>query len=321
MSPRLQGLDPEIAGFVATVCDESARLSAGRRLDWPQRRAIAEAVRAPWRSGGPAMAVTEVHDLPSPIGNFRVRLYRPQAIDPAPPVLVYLHGGGWCLFSIDTHDRLMREYADAAGICVLGVDYALAPEHPFPAGQDQCVQVIHWLRANAGSIGIDASRLALAGDSAGANLALTTTLRLREQGGHTDIRALLLNYGGFDTRISEAARPLGSDDDMLTCTEMREFWHSYLGEHAFECKDPLAVPAHADLRGLPPSLLLYGDRDVLGEQSVAMDVRLREAGVVSVVHAYPATPHSFIEAMSVSAIARDAIARGADWLRRHLHSS
>lgn len=320
MRPRLDGLDPEIALFVADVFDASLRLSGGQPQGWPQRRRIADAARTPWRSGGPAMARTEEHLLDAAPLPFRIRVHHPKGLGAAAPALVYVHGGGWCLFSIDTHDRLMREYAQAAGTVVVGVDYALSPEHRFPVAQDQCVETVRWLRARAAALGIDPWRLALGGDSAGANLALTTALRLREANALAGVQALLLNYGGFDPRISaSAAAALGTAADMLGAAEMDEFWRCYLGEDMASATNPLAVPARAALHGLPPTLLLHGDRDVLGEQSVAMAARLREAGVTAELHAFAGAPHSFLEAMSVSRLAREAIALGAHWLRRHLY--
>lgn len=318
MSQRPERLDPETAAFVADVCEHSARLAAGRSLDWPERRRIAELARAQWRTGGPEMARVESHVLDSRAGPLCVRLYRPTTAAAVAPVLVYLHGGGWCMFSIDTHDRLMREYADAAGVVVAGVEYCLAPEYPYPAAQDQCVETVQWLRREASRLGIDAQRMALGGDSAGANLALTTALRLRQGDGLGGLCALLLNYGAFDTRISDqAARTLGTEQDMLSRAEMDAFWEAYLGSRINE-RDPLAVPIDAALHGLPPTLLIYGERDVLAEQSVAMAAALQQAGVQVESRAYPGAPHSFIEAMSVSAQARGAVARGAAWMRSHL---
>ncbi|SEM22748.1 acetyl esterase [Pseudoxanthomonas sp. GM95] len=318
MNASLEALDPQIRGFVEDVCSKGARLRAGRELDWPQRRVIAEIVRTPWRAGGPQMLRSEDITVDAPAGAFRVRVLRPSTAPSTAPALVYIHGGGWCMFSIDTHDRLLREYAHGAGIVVVAIDYALSPEHRFPVAQDQCVAAIDWLRQHAGDFGIDASRLALGGDSAGANLALTTALRLRESGQLAGIAALLLNYGAFDIAISPQAARLGTAEDLLTVPEMAEFWTCYLGPDWAQCRDPLAVPMHAALHGLPPSLLLYGDRDVLGEQSEAMAACLQAAGSVAELRRYRGAPHSFVEAMSVSDQARAAVGSGAAWLRRYL---
>ncbi|MDR6990330.1 alpha/beta hydrolase [Luteimonas sp. 3794] len=319
MSASLDALDPALRAFVHAVCSEGARLADGRTLDWPQQRAIAEAVRTRWRAGGPVMADTTTLRIAHGIDGFDVCVHRPQGIAARAPALMYLHGGGWCLFSLDTHDRLMRELAERAGVVVIGVEYALAPEHPYPVALEQCIAAIRALREQPEAFGIDTSRLALGGDSAGANLALATALRLRDVGAHAGIEALLLLYGAFDTALdADAVRTLGTAEDMLSADEMAAYWTAYLGPDAAACRDGYAVPAHADLHELPPTLLLWGERDVLAAQNATMASRLRAAGVHVDAHAYPRTPHSFIEAMSTSEIARDALARGADWLRSHL---
>lgn len=318
MTRSRDALDPEIREFIADVCDTGARLRGGRALDWPQRRDIAEQARRRWREGGPAMAqVTELAlNMPVP---FRLRVYRPHGAAATAPALVYLHGGGWCLFSVDTHDRLLREYADAAGMVVVGIDYSLAPEHPYPVALDQAVAALEWLHEHGASHGIDAERVALGGDSAGANLAVATALRLRETPRFDRVKALLLNYGAWDITLSDYARQtLGTAEDMLSAAEMDAFWQAYLGDDAVNNADGLSAPLRADLRGLPPALLLWGDRDVLAEQSAQMAQRFEVAGVVVASQVYAGAPHSFIEAMTVSAAARDAIARGAAWLRRYL---
>ncbi len=319
MSRSLDALEPGVRQFVESVCNESARLTAGRTLDWAQKRPIAETIRQPWRIGGPAMAETREESLRWSGGEFRVRLYRPVAADHALPALIYLHGGGWSIFNIDTHDRLMREYAHATGAVVVGVDYALSPEYRYPVALEQCVDTVRWLREQARDLRIDATRLALGGDSAGANLALSTALVLRDEGSSHGLRALLLNYGGFDTAISAEARAtLGTSDDMLSGEEMDAFWDSYLGDEPGNRQDPLAVPMHASMHGLPPSLLVLAERDVLAEQSERMAALMREQDSPVELRRYAGASHSFLEAMSVSALAQQAIADSADWLRRQL---
>jgi acetyl esterase len=317
----LEALEPGVREFVETVCSESARLTAGRTLDWAQKRPIAEATRAPWRSGGPAMAGTREETLPGNGTPFRVRLYYPRVSDQALPVLVYIHGGGWSIFSIDTHDRLMREYAHASGAVVVGVDYALSPEHRYPVALNQCVETVRWLRANADDLNVDASRVALGGDSAGANLALATSLVLRDEASDEGLRALLLNYGGFDTEISEQARAtLGTSDDMLSGEEMDAFWNSYLGDAEDNRLDPLAVPMRAALHDLPPAFLVLAERDVLAEQSEHMAALLEARGNSAQLQRYAGASHSFLEAMSISSLAQLAIADSAMWLRRQLET-
>lgn len=200
-------LDPQIEQFVQAVTEDSRRLSLGRTLDWPQRRIVVEQCRTPWAQGGPCMPLVREFELPLESGPPRARLY-----DPSPagvkPVLVYIRGGGWSMFSLDTHDRLMREYAHRAGVAVLGVVYALAPEYKYPYALQQVVAALHWLLAKADALGIDERRVALGGDSAGANLALAAALVQREAGQGDTIAGLLLNYGGFDATVdAESRRP------------------------------------------------------------------------------------------------------------------
>lgn len=320
MSRSLDALDPQIRHFIEDVCHAGARLRGDRQPDWPERRLIASHARAPWREGGPRMHATTDVQLPSAHGTFGLRVLRPQGVPDQPaPALVYLHGGGWCLFGLDTHDRLLREYACAARMPVVAIDYGLAPERPYPAALDQVVVALDWLCEYGAALGLDAERLALGGDSAGANLAVASALRLREAGDLQRIRALLLNYGAWAPVLSETARQaLGTTEDMLSGAEMDEFWQAYLGPDAERVADPLSAPLLAELHGLPPALLLWGDRDLLGEQNAAMAQRFSEAGVQVKTRIYPGAPHSFIEAVAVSEQARAAIDLGAQWLRQHL---
>jgi len=138
------------------------------------RRAVAERVRRPWRSDGPIMATSVDMDM----SGIRLRLHRPVS-DTVLPVMLYIHGGGWTLFSIDTHNRLMREYAERAGIAVLGIDYSLSPEHKFPVALRECSAALDWIAAHAERLQLDAARIMIGGDSAGANLSVATCLLRR----------------------------------------------------------------------------------------------------------------------------------------------
>lgn len=315
-------VDRDCQRFVDEVCAASARLraDAGGAPDLPRMRAIAEQVRAPWRRGGPEVSAQDF-EIPLAGDACRVRVYRPADLASPAPVLLYLHGGGWTMFSVDTHDRLMREYAAQARVVVVGIDYALAPEHPYPLALQQCLAAVAWLCGSADTLGVDPTRLALGGDSAGANLALSTALLLREVEPFPGPRALLLNYGAFDTEMSaQAQRDLGGGDAMLTAAEMNTFWRHYLGASVVARRDVLAQPLRAALHGLPPACVIAAGRDVLCEQSEALHARLRDAGVHSELKRYDNAPHSFLEAMSISALARRAIADGATFLAGRLHA-
>lgn len=310
-------LDPGIAQFVRAVVEDGRRLSTGRTLDWPQRRIIAEQSRTPWAQGGPRIPLVREFELPVNAGSVRVRLYDPQP-DRVKPALIYVHGGGWSMFSLDTHDRLMREYAHRSGVAVLGVDYALAPEYKYPYALNQVLAALHWLRGKADTLGIDRTRIVLGGDSAGANLALASALVQRDCGQGDSVAGLLLNYGGFDAAVDdESRRRFGTDADMLSSSEIDMYWANYLSDEA-DRKDPLACPLRAELGGLPPALLIVPECDVLAAQSLEMAQRMRNAGVDVQCEVYVGAVHSFLEAMSTSTVATRAIDDTVTWLRRQL---
>ena len=174
-------LDPQIRQFVSAMAEAWTRYPPADTLSIIEMRRIAEEIRAPWRRGGPVMAVTDEFLAATAYGNVRVRLYRSRTATTLQPALIYVHGGGWTLFSLDTHDRLMRELAARAGVVVVGVDYALSPEVRFPFALHQVEGVARWLHESGQAFGIDASRIAIGGDSAGANLSVATCLLLRDR--------------------------------------------------------------------------------------------------------------------------------------------
>jgi acetyl esterase len=312
-------LDPEIATFVKTMARAWASYPPFMTMPLDEARAVAETVRAPWRAGGPAMASTRELLAPTSTGPVRVRVYDPGAPSPA-PVLIYLHGGGFTLFSLDTHDRLMREYAAAGGFLVAGVDYPLSPEARYPRALDQIVEVVDWLAGpGAAEVGADPVRVAIGGDSAGANLSMAAALRLRDRGKAGLLRGLLLNYGAFGAPCSDASEAaFGGPEAVLSRAEVDYYMTNYLGAVDAFAADPYARPLMADLAGLPPAFLVIPDLDVLSEQSRDMAVRLQEAGVDVLSREYAGATHSFLEAMSISALARQAIADGAAWVRKRL---
>ena len=310
-------VEPGVRRFVREVSQSFAERVGDRELSTAETRAVAEQVREPWRRGGPVMAQTHELDVPTPRSSVRVRVYRPATVsaEAAGPALVYMHGGGWTLFSIDTHDRLMREYAERAGLIVVGVDYSRSPEARFPVAMNEVVAVVDWIRAGGRAVGIDRRRLALGGDSAGANLALAAALALRDERRGGEVKALLLNYGAFDTVVAEiAGKTWGGPDYMLETGEMRQFWRNYLASEA-DAADPLACPARADLEGLPSAYFTIPECDILAEQSQALARRMAEAGVKARAVTYRGATHSFLEAVSVSPLAERALQEGSEWLR------
>ncbi|HJP68025.1 MAG TPA: alpha/beta hydrolase fold domain-containing protein, partial [Sphingomicrobium sp.] len=164
---------------------------------------------------------------------------------------------------------------------------------------------------------VDANRLAIGGDSAGGNLSVATALRLRDRGTPDRIKGLLLNYGAFGTECSdEAEARFGGPDAVLQRAEMDHYYRSYLGPEGIARPDPYAAPLLADLKGLPPAFLAIPECDLLAEQSYEMTNRFKQAGVDVTSMVYPGATHSFLEAMSVAKVARQAIEDGAGWVQR-----
>ncbi len=306
-------LDPEIRRFHHAIKGGYAAHPKGPGHTVADSRRVAELVRAPWARGGPAMAATEERRVGGL--SVRVRVHRPQA-GATLPVLFYVHGGGWMLFSLDTHDRLMREYAARAGVAVVGIDYSLSPEARFPRALEEIVSVIDWVRAEGASHGLDPSRAAIGGDSVGGNMSVAANLLLREQGKPV-LRAMLLNYGAFDHAVTPSHDRYGGDGYMLGSAEMAVFWDAYLRGPG-DCGNPLAVPLRADLRGLPPAFMAIARCDILLDGNVAMAAALRAAGVAVEERVYEGASHSFLEAVSISPLADRALAEASAWLAGNL---
>jgi acetyl esterase len=308
-------LDPDIRRFQRRLAAAYAEHPPLASVDLASAREIVEAVRAPLAFGGPVMARN--WDLAVHVPNqpaVQLRVHQPDTASVL-PALVYLHGGGWVYGSLETHDRLMREYAARAGRVVIGIDYARAPEARFPVALEQTVAVLRWLRANATAVGTDPARIAVAGDSAGANLALAAATVLRDAGAATALQAMLLNYGVYSDDDSSASF-VRFDGPQYTLgrDEMRDFWRSYLRSDA-DRADPRAQPLRGRLDGLPPCMLVVADNDVLRDGNLQLAAQLVAAGGTVTLHRYAGATHSFLEAMSFAALSRRALDDSAAWLR------
>ncbi len=316
-------IDPDVATFAAEIMRAYGEFPDLATADLPRRRAIAELVRTRWRAGGPDMGRREDHVFQTSAGAVRVRLLVPPGTRPKDgwPALVYNHGGGFTSFSIDTHDRLMREYAAGARIAVVGVDYALSPEAKFPRALDEVVGVLDHLRQSGDALEINRHRIAIGGDSAGANLAVAACLTLRDRNpaqpgrARRVVRGMLLNYGFFDADFATPShRRHGGNGELLTTEELAGYLENYLGGTG-DWDNPRALPLRADLRDLPPSFHAIAECDPLADSNREMARRLGAAGndVTSIV--YRGATHSFLEAVSISPLARRAFDEGSAWLR------
>jgi acetyl esterase len=229
-------------------------------------------------------------------------------------VLVYFHGGGWVLGSLEGSDHVSRELANTAGCLVVSVDYRLAPEHKFPAGLRDCEAAFEWAVANATSFGGDPARLAVGGDSAGGNLSTAVCLSARTRGRRAPIFQLLI-YPVIDHDFDRASYHENAEGYMLTTDSMRWFWEQYVNSAA-EMDDPLASPIlAADLSGLPPALIITAEFDPLRDEGEAYADRLRQAGVPVVLSRYDGMIHGFFAMFPAIDKGRQAVGEASDALR------
>jgi acetyl esterase len=275
---------------------------------------------ARFTTGVPRVEVASVtqRDMPGPAGPMALRIYRP-SIDDNLPVIVFFHGSGFVICNLDSHDLICRQLCKASGAIVVSVDYRLAPEHKFPAAADDCLAATRWVGEHAREFGGDPTRLALAGDSAGGNLAAVTALRVRDQGGPS-IRAQLLVYPVTDH--PSAPKPSYKERGEgfgLTDTTMRWFWGHYLtnerdGAHVY------ASPLRAEtLNGLPPAYVITAEYDVLRDEGELYARRLAEHGVTVKLERFDDMNHGFIFWVGVIDRATEAVHKSADWLREILN--
>jgi len=244
---------------------------------------------------GPAEDLARVEDVnvPGPAGDIPVRVYVPAGDGPFPTV-VFFHGGGWVIGDIDSHDVPVRRLANLVPAVVMSVDYRLAPEHPFPAAPQDCYAATVWAAAHAGDYGADGSRLAVAGDSAGGNLAAVVAQMARDQGG-PPIAFQLLVYPAVDARMTHASITENGDGYLLTKGFMEWFYGHYFTKES-DADDPLASPIKASsLADLPPALVLTAEFDPLRDEGEAYAAALEAAGGKASAKRYDGMIHGFFQ--------------------------
>jgi acetyl esterase len=243
-----------------------------------------------------------------------LRVYRP---DPGAvrPLVMFFHGSGFTICSVETHDTMCRQICRRSGSVVVSVDYALAPEHPYPAGPDDCWNATLHVARNAGNFGADPARLALCGDSAGATMAAVVALRARERGGPA-IRAQVLIYPVVDhfsagyASYAERGRGVGLRDD-----EMRWFWTQYLPDASMASLPDVSPARASTLSGLPQAYVATAEYDVLRDEGMAYAAALVRAGVPVVHRHYDDMNHGFLNWVGVVDRADEAMDALCDWLR------
>jgi acetyl esterase/lipase len=266
------------------------------------------------------MAHVEDRVVPGPGQPIRVRVYRPVATDNL-PVLTYFHGGGFVICNLDSHDRECRRLAKASGCAVVSVDYRLAPEHPFPAAAEDAYAATRHIAEHAAAFNVDPTRIAVAGDSAGGNLATVVALMARDRGGPA-LRFQLLIYPTTDWTDSRSPslREYGSDH-FLTLEAMHWFADQYL-PRAEDRRSPYASPMFAeDLRGLPPAMVITAECDPIRDQGEAYARKLQAAGVPVELKRYNGMIHPFFSLAGIIDSATVAAADAGSAVRNALASS
>jgi acetyl esterase len=285
---------PQMAAAIATFDAFGRDLPKAQSL--VEARANALVQRRWFNADPPALARVEERTIPGPHRPVPVRLYGPPGVETVAPAIVYCHGGGWFACSNDTHDRIMRLLALAARAAVIGVDYCLAPENKFPKPVEETAAVLNWVAAHAGEWSLDPERLAFAGCSAGANLALGAALSLPNDA-LARYRAGALFYGAYDPALdSESCRRHGADGAWLSAKEMAWCWRTYLARPE-DRADPRAAPLRATdaaLAALPPLYLCAADIDPLRDDTVRLAARLGAAGVRHALSLRAGMGHSFL---------------------------
>jgi acetyl esterase len=232
-------------------------------------------------------------------------------------VLVYFHGGGWVIGNPDTHDNLCKALANRSSARVVSVDYRLAPEHRFPAAPEDCYAATCWVAERGAEIGVDGARLAVAGDSAGGNLATVVALMARDRGGPR-LRHQVLIYPVTDCDFDTPSYRDNAEGYLLTRDAMRWFWDHYLPDPDLRT-NPYAAPLRAEkLAGLPPATVLTAEYDPLRDEGEAYAARLREAGVPVEATRHHGQIHGFVQLLDVFDAARRAVDELGLALRRAL---
>ena len=301
-------VDPQIQALL----DRGTGVPATHTLPVAEARRLYEAriaVMAP-----PAkVAKVETRSIDGPGGPIELRIYTPIGSGPF-PLMVFFHGSGFVLCSLDTHDGMCRNLCAGAGCVVASVDYRLAPEHKFPAGLGDCLHATRWAAVHAVELGADPTRIAVGGDSAGGNMAAVTAIRVRDEGGPA-LCGQLLMYPVTDYHTpGTPSYQQNAEGYGLTRDTMKWFWGHYLRDPS-EGTHPHASPLRApDLSGLAPALVITAEYDPLRDEGELYAARLRTTGVPIVLSRYNGVNHGFMFWVGIVDKAGAAMNEACKWL-------
>jgi acetyl esterase len=306
---RLDGqeLAPEIAFLLRLAALAGDRSVAEGRTPAQARAENRRGAAAVARRPPLPMAQFEPLPIPGRAGPIPARLYVAPGAAPAPrPLVVYLHGGGWCVGGLDTHDGPCRFLATHSGAAVLSVDYRLAPENPFPAAVDDALAAFRWAAESAAALGADPARIAVAGDSAGGNLAAAVSLLARDLDGPKPAMQALI-YPVTDAVGGQRSRDLFARGFLLTKADMDWFEAHYLPDPALSADPRVSILRAEDLSGLPSAYVATAGFDPLRDEGEAYAERMRAAGVRVALRRHPGLIHGFANMTAVSRTAHDAM--------------
>ncbi|HEU4462361.1 MAG TPA: alpha/beta hydrolase [Solirubrobacterales bacterium] len=313
-----QTLAPDIQALLGMAkLAGSESFTEGVPVETARRNRLMEAEVVAERPPLP-MARVEAVEIPGPAGTIAARRYVPHgAPAESPPLLVYFHGGGWVIGDLDTHDAPCRFLAANSGVQLLAVDYRLAPEHPFPAAAEDAFAAYAWASANAAALGVDPARIAVGGDSAGANLAAVASLLARDADLPPPAMQLLI-YPVIVADEEMPSRDLFGEGFLLSRPDMDFFESHYLPEGVDRSDPRVSILRAEDLSGLPPAYLAIAGFDPLRDEGIAFAERLREAGVPVSLRLHPGLVHTFANLTAVCPTAREAMLEAVGALRMGL---
>jgi len=298
-------LDPVIASLLDLLPD----LDPTATVEQVRELSVASAVPA----AGDQTVVTEDRTVPGPAGHIPVRLYRPAGGTAPHAAIVFYHGGGWVIGSLESHDGVCRDLAGRTGAAVLSVGYRLAPEHPFPAAVDDAWAALNWVHRHGSELGLDPDRLAVAGDSAGGNLAAVMGLMARDHG--LPLRLQLLVYPATDFSSRRPSVKENGEGYLLTAAMMEWFEGHYAPDRTDWRASPMLATDH---RGVASAVVMTCEYDPLRDEGDDYAATLRAAGVPVAARCYPGLIHGVFSLASIvpaaGALMDDACAAISDAL-------
>jgi acetyl esterase len=301
-------LDPIAKGMLDQLV--AAGLPPFEKMSPPEARAWIKAMMPP-----PAVPEAVAHVEDREVGGVPARIYRPDGSNL--PILVFIHGGGWVIGDLETHDAPCRALANAVPAVVVSLDYRLAPEHKFPAAVDDCYAALCWVAENAKSLGGDPARLAIGGDSAGGNLSASVAIVARDRG-KPKLGFQLLVYPATDARMQARSYSENGDGYFLTAGMMDWFWNHYLNgpKDVLDARvSPTLAPSH---ERLPPAYVITAEYDPLRDEGEEYARLLIAAGVPTKLRRFNGLIHGFFGMTEIFPQAREAIAEAAAEMRKAL---